>query len=394
MLSSPTIPGKTINELLEHWASRPKKSLPAFVSFGQDGKRRYLTRTEVYRLSSAFAYRLSSVFGVVSGDVVCISLPNCLERIICDMGVLLAGATSMNGQVSQADGQDFINSLKTSKAKFVIIDPNTKNSAWRFLKDIIHEDSGLVRCDSLLHLSQVIKCQRDDMAASNDFITQLKQSNNSVNVAVSPSSVATVMTTSGSTGFSKLVPFTHANLCHFFLQVKAIEPLKEGDHFINCAPLGWAGGYPQWYLGCGVTRYFVDMYDGPPPDMANFVWNIIVSEKIVYAFMSPVSVIAILNNSSLWENAEWKPKVLVLAGQPINQGHLQVIGKLCQAVDINYGMTECNLVSTHRITDVSCFENGCAGYPGFGVQVKVVDKDNQVSRYAFIRLVPCFCLDS
>lgn len=380
MTTEVTIPGKTVCELVEYWGSLDTNATPAFVSVFMNGKNRSLSRKEVLDLSRRFAYKLKEL-GIEKGLIVCNSLPNSLERVVCEFGIAFSGAASMNGQIFRTDGEDFLETLKNSKCAAVILDPSIPLGARRLLLNEVPVGcENDVQSQLLPHLKHIIACIRDDTNPCNDFITSLKNSSLPQYAAdVSPSDMVTVLTTSGTTGYSKLVRFTHANICGFGIQVKAIEPMRSGDHFINIAPMGWAGGYPQWYLSCGVTRYFFDMHDGPIPDVASAIWKTIVQEKIVYGFINPYYVKSIVSNTSLWKNSHWKPKYLCLAGQPVKQETLGIIGKLCDAVDINYGMTECNLVATHRIVDPSSYIDNCVGYPGYDVQIKIVDIDMQVS---------------
>ncbi|XP_005102583.1 putative peroxisomal-coenzyme A synthetase isoform X2 [Aplysia californica] len=370
-----SIPGETIPQLVEFWAHAPGSDTPAFVSFDENGEKRSLNRRQVFHFARRFAHRLRRL-GARKGTIICNALPNSLERLICDFGIVFSGAVSMNGQIFRADGEDFLDSLQTSECFMVIVGPSAANRARKCLLNEVPEGcEDSVQSTRLPHLQKLLYCVRDDCDPTKDFISSLEDSSLPEFMEnVVPSELASVMTTSGSTGYSKLVKLTHQNLCHFCLQVKAIEHLASGSRFINCAPLGWAGGYPQWYLSCGVTRYFLDMHDGPPRDLPATIWKTIVEEKVVYGFLSPMYVNAILSNTASWQNVSWKPKTLCLAGQPVKKQLLDIIGKLCESVDINYGITENNLVSTHRITDSSTYIDGCAGYPGFGVQVKVVDK--------------------
>ncbi|KAH9499622.1 hypothetical protein Btru_074291 [Bulinus truncatus] len=378
MNSEVTVPGDTVNEILKYWALTEDNETPAFVSIYPNSDKHLLTRLEVYLLSKRFAYKLKDL-GIGKGTIVCNTLPNSLERVICEFSIILSGATSINGQVFRSDGEDFIEALKTSQSCAVIVDPGAFNSARSvLLKEIPLGFENNVSSKTLPDLKHLIICARNEVDLTQDFITTLKDPLLPEFVAeVIPSDLVTIMTTSGSTGYSKLVKFSHANICAFGRQVKAIEPLKPGDHFMNCSMLGWAGGYPQWYLSCGVTRYFLDMYMGAYPHMPDILWKTIVTEKIVYGFLTPLFVSNMLVKKSVWENSVWKPECLCLAGQPVKKGVLDIIGKLCDAVDINYGITECNLVSTHRITDPSTYKEGCAGYPGFHVNLKIVDKDLQ-----------------
>ena len=385
-----TIPGETVLQLVEFWSHTSDSNSPAFVSLDENGCKRSISRLEVCHFAKVFAHQLHAL-GVQKGAIVCNALPNSIERIVCEFGIYFAGATSINGQIFRADGEDFLNALLTSQSCMVIVDPTIAKGARQILlQEVPIGCENTVNSKKLPNLKKLINCIRDDDNIHHDFLSTLKNSHMSEYVAnVVPSDIATIMTTSGSTGYSKLVRLSHQNICHFCKQVKAIEALKSGDHFLNCAPLGWAGGYPQWYLSCGVTRHFLDMHNGPPKDLPATVWRIIVEEKIVYGFVSPMYVDSILSRTHLWENSSWKPRTLCLAGQPIKKHLLDIIGKLCQSVDINYGLTEINLVSTHRVTDASKYNDCCAGYPGYGVQLKIVDQDRNVS-LILQGLVYCF----
>ena len=381
-----TVPGNTITELIQHWGCGPGNNTPAFVSVDSRGTRRQISRSEVMHFSKRFAERLR-MLGIQKGHIVCNTLPNSLERVVCEFGILFAGASSMNGQLLRSDGEDFLESLRISRCIAVITDPTLLKGAWGILsKEVPLGSVDCVESEILPHLQRVIFCQRNESDPKQDFLYSLQDTFlPEFSANVNATDLATVMTTSGSTGYSKLVKLTHSNICHFGIQVKAIEDLTPGTHFINCAPMGWAGGYPQWYLSCGVTRYFVDMHGGHIENLSYLIWRTIVEEKIEYGFLSPMYVSAICSNQSLWQDASWKPRTLCLAGQPVKQSHLEIIGKLCESVDINYGATECNLITTHRIRDPSQFTDTCAGYPGYGVQIKIVDQ------YRNVRRIQCVC---
>ena len=72
---------------------------------------------------------------------------------------------------------------------------------------------------------------------------------------VTPDDMADIWTTSGSTGFSKLVPRSHDGVLtsgETFYNFVHPEP---GDIYYNDRSLGWAGGFPGIYLTHGITRY-------------------------------------------------------------------------------------------------------------------------------------------
>ncbi|KAL8606550.1 hypothetical protein ACOMHN_015590 [Nucella lapillus] len=375
MASSP--PGQTMEELIHHW-SQVDPHTEAFVSLAPTTfQRRALTRQQLNVLVRKFAALLRQE-GVSKGEAVCVALPNCLERVVVDLGTICSGAVALNGQVFRADGQDFVQALNSTKAKAVVVDPDVSRGAWNILKNYISQANADIDCEHLPHLRRVITCQRSEDPAV-DFFEKLRSYNRSLQRAHAlVSDQAVIWTTSGSTGFSKLVPQTHANLMHICLQVLHIAKLKSGDKFLNCAPLGWAGGFPLWFLAGGATRVFVDTSGGPPQDMASVLWQCAQREKCVYIFASPMYVSAVLEQPELWQGeGKWRPEGICLAGQPMKKALVSAARQLCQHVDINFGTTECGVIATTRVARADTYVDGLTGPPAVGVQVRVVDENLQ-----------------
>lgn len=312
--------------------------------------------------------------GVTKGDVVCVAVPNSLERVVADFGIICSGAVTLNGQVFRADGEDLLQALNSTKARAVVLDPNTPNGAWSVLKAHISDPDKEVHSERLPHLRRVILCRRsDDLTV--DFIAKLRNFRLSLQRARAlQSDVALIWTTSGSTGYSKLVPQTHGNVLHIALQVLHIVGLRSGEKFVNCAPLGWAGGFPLWFLASGATRVFVDTFQGPPSLMAPALWQCVQREKAVYVFASPMYVATILESKELRQGSEvWRPRGVCVAGQPMKLTVVAAAGQLCDYIDINYGTTECGVIATVRITDPTKYQDGLTGPPAVGVEVRIVD---------------------
>ncbi|XP_076442872.1 2-hydroxy-7-methoxy-5-methyl-1-naphthoate--CoA ligase-like isoform X2 [Babylonia areolata] len=385
-----SVPGRTVEELLHHWGLVDPDT-EAFVSLQpQTFRRRALTRRELNVLVRRFAAWLRQE-GVAKGEAVCVALPNCLERVVADLGVICSGAVALNGQVFRADGQDLVQALNSTKAKAVVVDPDSSRGAWAILKDYVGrldtDADADVHCERLPYLRRVILCQRSDDPEVDFFSRLLSYSKSLQRAHALPSEEAVIWTTSGSTGYSKLVPQTHANLLHIMRQVLTIARLKSGDLFLNCAPLGWAGGFPLWFLASGATRVFVDTSGGPPQDMASTLWQCLQRERCVYAFVSPMYVSAVLEQPALWQGKEggkeegggkWRPEGICLAGQPMKRALVSAAKRLCEYIDINYGTTECGVIATTRVTQrMEDYEDGMTGPPAEGVQVRIVDENLQ-----------------
>nr|KAG5692766.1 hypothetical protein BaRGS_009382 [Batillaria attramentaria] len=369
------VPGETVEELVHYW-SQVAPDTEAFVAtVHATGERRALTRFELHVLVRKCAAFLRH-HGVNKGDVVCVALPNSLERVVADLGIICSGAVALNGQVFRADGEDLLQALNSTKARAIVLDPDAPQGAWSVLKNYVNNPDAEVDCKRLPHLRKIITCKRSDDSHV-DFLTKLRDFRLSLQRARAlKTDVAVIWTTSGSTGYSKLVPQTHANLTHIMLQVLHISRLRSGDRFLNCAPLGWAGGFPLWFLASGVTRFFVDTFTGPPSDMATALWQCVQREKCVYVFASPMYVASTLEKKELWEGEEsWRPRGICLAGQPMKRAVLAAAGQLCDFIDINYGTTECGVIATVRVTDPGTYQDGLTGPPAVGVDVRIVNDE-------------------
>ena len=246
------------------------------------------------------------------------------------------------------------------------------------LKSHVAQLDADVKCEQLPHLQRVITCQHSRNTAV-DFLSSLHGLKKSLQRAHAlASDVAVIWTTSGSTGYSKLVPQTHANLLHIMLQVLHISQLGGGEKLLNCAPLGWAGGFPLWFLASGATRVFLDTTRGLPRDMATMQWQCIQQEKCVYMFTTPMFVSRILEQPELWQGDEkWRPRGICLAGQPMKQKVVFAAGRLCDFVDINYGTTECGVITTTRVADPQAYQDGATGPAALGVKLRLVDSQLQ-----------------
>lgn len=92
---------------------------------------------------------------------------------------------------------------------------------------------------------------RDDDKA---LLQLLNEAHESYVADVAPGDLADIWTTSGSTGFSKLVPRTHESVLTFGNYFNDFVDAQPGDIYYNDRSLGWAGGFPGIFLTHGTTR--------------------------------------------------------------------------------------------------------------------------------------------
>ncbi|KAL8622476.1 hypothetical protein ACOMHN_034141 [Nucella lapillus] len=142
------------------------------------------------------------------------TLANSPERVVSDFGIMMAGATAMNGQIFLADGADFMGSIKDSPCTVVILDPLQPKGAASLLALMEREElsDGKLRVPELPALRRIIPCYWDGQGEVIGFLDMLEQQEESYVAEVTPDDLACIWNTSGSTGFSKLVPHPHSDL--------------------------------------------------------------------------------------------------------------------------------------------------------------------------------------
>ncbi|KAL8607428.1 hypothetical protein ACOMHN_024453 [Nucella lapillus] len=202
----------TVPRRLHHWATTHPDTA-AFVCLDSAMRRRVLTRADVYKLAARFAAILRR-HDVRRGDVVCNTLPNSPERVVSDFGIMMAGAAAMNGQIFLADGADFLGSLQDSRCSAIILDPLQLKGAASLLASLEKEErsDGTMRVPRLPALRRIIPCNwRDQGPGVSSFLDTLEQREERYVAEVTPEDLAYIWTTSGSTGFSKLVPHCHSH---------------------------------------------------------------------------------------------------------------------------------------------------------------------------------------
>nr|KAG5711844.1 hypothetical protein BaRGS_026285 [Batillaria attramentaria] len=390
----------TIGTLVKKWA-RTDPETPAFI-FVSPSWRLSLSRADVLRLASRCAAILHRQ-GVRQGDVVCNTLPNSPERLLTDLGIMLAGGVAMNGQVFLKDGDDLVGSIKAAGCVGIVLDPLVPQGAAWLLKQRKHvvQDDGKVHYPEMPTLKMTLECSQRDKGDRKAFLDVLEEETEALECEqTTPEDTVVVWTTSGSTGFSKLVPLSHHKVLLFSNTYYNLVDLRPGEMFYNDRPLGWAGGFMNCYLTHGATRVMVDFSRETVDDQFAFVWDVLRRERCKVAFFVPYYIEKLVENymkrhqgektgespgkSSAGDSGEsrvvataWKLRILACGGQPLKTSHLAALGTITDAIRIAYGATETGLMAWRHIDDASTYESCNNGRPVPGMQVKVVDDAEQ-----------------
>ena len=390
MASASTYP-PTIGACVKKWAETDPDT-PAFIFVDPRWKRWVFSRVDVYRLAGRYASILKGL-GIKKGDIISNTLPNSPERLITHIGAIFAGGVSVNGQVFLKDGDDFVCSLKNAVCKAVILDPKEPGSAASLLekREKVVQEDGTILYPELPALKDVLEVCLNPGPHSKSLFDLLEEQNEIYMAESSADDMAVVWTTSGSTGFSKLVPFSHHKVLLFAELFSTFVSVGTGEILFNAAPFGWSCGSLTNYLTRGVTRVLPDLSCHKPDDLSAFMWDVICREKCVGAFLSPFYIERLVvnyvkiqqaeNNNSAQGDDEsemscWRLKVISSGGQPLNKSHLKAIGSITNNMHVAYGSTETGLMSW-GLVDAVAFENCNNGFAPDSVKLKVVDEDGQ-----------------
>ncbi|XP_076455687.1 3-[(3aS,4S,7aS)-7a-methyl-1,5-dioxo-octahydro-1H-inden-4-yl]propanoyl:CoA ligase-like [Babylonia areolata] len=372
----------TVPEAVSFYRERCGEDAPFFVFRDRLGGRDVFTLGRLHRLAGTCAALLQHR-GIGKGSVVMVCLDNSPERLVCELGVLYAGAVCVNGLCHMTDGSDLLHCLRHSKASAILLDPDVTSGPWAPLRRVVKRaDDGTVTSEKLPYLKHVEFVKRHPGKV---FLGQLETYPGWVMESeVGREDGCFVFTTSGTTGLPKLVLKTHGDF------VTALEqwtrgvppsPSRRAARYQD-THLGTSGGNVTVALMLNETRVLCDVRAGLPQDRALFVASCLGEEKCTKATLSPADVLNIRQRyTQPSDNHHLKPmpwlsplEVVSLGGQPVTSRAVEAALGMARAVMVYYGCTELGLVSVGIVTEGGSFRDYNVGHPLPGVQVKVVDE--------------------
>ncbi|GFR62283.1 4-coumarate--CoA ligase-like 4 [Elysia marginata] len=280
----------------------------AFVFYNSAFERSSITRNELVQLASRFAYVLKSS-GIGYRDAVVNTVPNSLERLVTDMGIIMAGAAPVNSIPALTTGEIFFSTARRSEAKAVVVYPGaSENSDWLLLKDGIHGsvslDKGVLgngvkesgeesmgevnrkhdafeesvtygkfvldyRSEQAPKMAKaIVLSRRTDWQCENiptvphfiDFLRSLGEEQMFIERQVVSSDVGYYHTTTGTTGMQKIVPRLHSSLLKVAEVVGQMAPCRLPILFVTLS-LGWNSGFPFMFFHFGSICVMIDNLD-------------------------------------------------------------------------------------------------------------------------------------
>ncbi|XP_071081140.1 3-[(3aS,4S,7aS)-7a-methyl-1,5-dioxo-octahydro-1H-inden-4-yl]propanoyl:CoA ligase-like [Haliotis cracherodii] len=360
---------QTIPARVKQWTeTHPDKEV--FVFYSDEG-RRSLTCKDVHNLSTKFAALLQRR-GLKQGDVVCNTLTNSPERLITDFGIMTAGCVAANAQALLADGTDLLHVINLSRCRLLIGDNTLPGGAWDLLKPHLGEIMDLkVKSSNAPKLEMV---EFVGVKGGGDYLEMLHQEGDPVPVEILPTDTALYWTTSGSTGFSKLVPKTHEVMILLSSQfTKMFQFHQMNTTVFSDRPLGWAGGWPYGFIEMAVPQAMTDTR-GSVLDQCRLCLDVLSKERCTHAVLTIAFMKKLAERRTLENASDVIQRLMCIAtGQPFAKHCFEFVGKICHSVASAYGLSEVGYVSSCICEKEEDFEDNLVGCNSH-LAIKVVDE--------------------
>lgn len=322
---------------------------------------RKMTYGELRLAANRFAHAIRKE-GVQNNTGVALLMPNCIEFVISDIGIHLAGAVKvpLNAMLSEKE-IEYI--LKDSKAKIAVIDE-------MFIETILRIKANLPDLGKVVVVGEM-KETGEGFVHWEEFLQDSPDTN--IPVQVSPNDRGLIAYTGGTTGLPKGVVHSQRNLVMNILSHQIEIELQEDERYLIMTPLTHgAGMVMQATLMKGAVHFIEKEFH---PEIAV---ERIQKDKATITFMVPTMIYRILDYLSGKEFDGSSMRTIVYGAAPIAEERLkqglEIFGPVFLQI---YGQTEApNFITKFPREDhlkrkellKSC------GKPAYMVQVKIVDE--------------------
>jgi long-chain acyl-CoA synthetase len=215
-----------------------------------------MTWRELHRRVRDFAHGLAAL-GVEAGEVVAVLGDNRPEWLIAELAAQSIGACTV-GIYPTSVGEEVVHVLTDGKVRVVVAEDQEQVDKIVDLKDrlpgvervIYYDLRGLESYDVpyLLEFTAVEAKGREWEAEHSGWLDEQM-------AAGRGSDIATICTTSGTTGRPKLAMLSHSNLLNMGRNLMDVDPIGAGDRYLSFLPLAWIGEQ-MITVACGLQAGF------------------------------------------------------------------------------------------------------------------------------------------
>jgi long-chain acyl-CoA synthetase len=227
--------GGTVCDLLAATAARAGAA-PAYSDRDDDGPWQTITWEQARQQALELAAALIDL-GLQPGERVALMLPNRVEHVLADLGVVHAGGVPVTFYATLAADQiGYV--AADCEARIAVLDGASQLSRWQAvlpglsaLKKIIVRDAAACPAgDNYLSWADFAARGRERLAAAPDAVAGRV-------AAIGPDDPVTVLYTSGTTGNPKGVPVTHRSVLYELAATRATGYMMQSARWVSYLPL-------------------------------------------------------------------------------------------------------------------------------------------------------------
>ncbi|MBR1944560.1 MAG: AMP-binding protein [Alphaproteobacteria bacterium] len=355
-----------------HALSSPFKV--AIVWHGDNpGEREEITYIQLLNIVQNISYLLLKQ-GVKKGDVVCLYMPNHYLSVAAMLACARIGAVHMvvfSGFSSEVLKRRIIE----SKAKVVL----TMDKCSRAGKTIELSEPVSKVC-------RLIVKNRPSLIVLHKNIVNNNKSSKTIPIEwLNNTDDGFLLYTSGTSGKSKGV--VHAAIPYMLYvssTFKNIFDCNKDDVVFCTSDIGWITGHSYSVYAPLFWGLKIVLFEGTPiyPDQ-NRYWNIIKQERVTIFYTAPTAIRSLQAYDFNFKTDDLSSlRILGSVGEPLNESawkwYSEKIGNKHLPIMDTWWQTETGGIILAPIRNYKEQLPGVAGFPFFGVQVKINEKDNQL----------------
>lgn len=350
----------------------------AYIFWTVNGERSSITYSELYAKSEQFAKGLLTL-GYDSDSIIAIETRNTPDWLICTFGIQMSGFVPLHFAFCKPTGEDIVRILNHVDKCAALIADSSSIEICKQLVDIL-EGSKAIDSSQIPTLKNIIFMNLEDtrFQGHNDIV-QIGQSSKATLPIISADDICAIFLTSGSTGMSKAVPYTHRKILHMGFTWTKLMELESDDRFFSYFPFGWQASYPVTVLTSKVTQVtLTDLRALTSIDEINKLTLIALeNDKCVSAVLLASAICNLIKNENTGCKA-FPLKVICTAGLPIDSMCSTIIGPKANKFAVAYGCTEMGFISAISVDSSLDYESYAVGNPVDGVEVKIVDENGYI----------------
>jgi len=347
-----TTAGGTLREVA---ASIPDK-IALIEGTADPGSRRKRTYAELLAESEAMARALLALFK--PGDHVAIWAPNCIEWIVLQYGLALAGMVLVTVNPAYRESElEYV--LKQSRARGWFFAPTYRGVDMRAKVDAVV--TRLPDLDVTLALDEL-----PEMVAKGSSVRPLP--------TVMPGDSIMIQYTSGTTGFPKGALLTHHGVTNNARHMAILRGVGDGTIDISAMPLFHTGGCVVSVLGTLQTRGTLVLV---PEFEPNLYLDLIEQERAQFTLAVPTMLIALLEAQRATARDLSSMEVIISGGAVVP---IEIVKRIkrefgCE-FSIIFGQTETSpVVTSTRLDDTPEDTSESLGRALPHAEVKIVDTE-------------------